>query len=177
MKNPDLQLPHANTPFLLLMVAAASLFAGTLTYLLARPVAPALMIEVLKGLPASALQDSLFLPFAHQLPSFFHMLAMLLATLAVTAHQPRLRVAALGVTAILGVAMEFVQHPAVLNSVDACTKTPFCSWLPGLENYARSGTFDPRDLAAIACALIITSLYSHKSSLFKISNRHYKDLT
>ncbi len=97
--------------------------------------------------------------------------------MAVTTNQPRLRVAALGVTAILGFAMEFVQHPAVLNSVGACTKTAFCSWLPGLENYARSGTFDPLDLVAIACALIATLLYSRKSSLFKISNRHNKDLT
>lgn len=177
MKNEHLLIRSASQPVTLLIAAAVSLCAGALVYLLARPVAPALISELLTGLPAAALQNPHFLPFADQLPSFFHMLAMLLATLAVTPNQRRLRAGALVVSVALGLAMEFVQHPAVLGSVGACAKSAFCGWLPGLESYARRGTFDPLDLAAIACAVIATSLCFTLSSLCKNSTGHNKDLT
>jgi len=82
------------------------------------------------------------------------MLALMLVAAALTSGQPRLRAVALTITFVLGLAMELVQHPAVTNTVSACTAAP-CSWLPGFKPYARTGTFDPLDIYAIAVAALV----------------------
>jgi len=143
---------RAFKPNSLTLAACIALAAGFFVYAFARPVAPEFIHSLRHLTGFGAQQVPLFaFPGGYQLPSFVHMLALLLLAAAVTQHQPRLRIVALVLTFTLGLVMEFVQHPAVSKSVSACTQFP-CSLLTSFEAYSRTGTFDPLDIYAIVAA-------------------------
>ncbi len=168
------QSVRSDKPVGLLIAAVAALLAGLLVYVGARPFAPVLIYAIWPDSWSESIQGSVRIPFAYQLPSFFHAMAMMLATLAVTWNRRQLRRPALVVTIGLCLLMEFVQHRAVVIYVSACADTLLCRWVPGLEAYARRGTFDPLDLLAIAAAApVVWTLY--QSDLFNALQRRQKD--
>ncbi|MFK8030503.1 MAG: hypothetical protein AB8G18_09710 [Gammaproteobacteria bacterium] len=147
-----------------LMASVACVAAGVLVYAIGRPYAPQLIHTLLSRFDVTAqILPSSALPLTYQLPSFFHMLAMLLATVAVTRHQPKFQKPALIITFILGITMEFVQHPAVKKSLEACADTHACSVFSDFTAYALAGTFDRLDVLAIVLAAGITSLLLWRS--------------
>ena len=158
MNSTDSKHQHAITTGRLVSTAAISLGLGILVYAFGRPVPPVLMSDVLAALGLEHASAPESIPFAYQLPSFFHMLTLLLLVLAVTLRQPHLRIPALTVTLVLGLALEFVQHPMVLAPWSACMNTPACRAFSGLYDYARAGTFDPADLLAIICAALVSGI-------------------
>lgn len=151
-----------------LAAATAALMSGLYVYLYARPVAPALLSDWLTpSLPGGTFPS---LPLVWQLPSFLHMLAMLCAVTAVTVDQPRLQRPALLVTLSLGLALEFMQHPACANLIEACTGNPGCRALSKFKAYATGGTFDPLDVAAIFCAGFVAGMAIHRSNSIASGN-------
>ncbi len=122
-------------------------------YILARPTSPALLQSALVFVNVDAQPQMLFsLPFVFQLPSFFHMLALMLMTAAISAKSQR--PVTLAITGVSVLAMEFVQHPAVTKIMGECVSSN-CSWLTALTDYAQAGTFDPLDVYAIVLAAIV----------------------
>ncbi len=175
MTSPPQQSAQPAGPARYYAGAALSLVAGLLVYATARPSAPSLLAELWHTVAINPVSTALSIPFAYQLPSFFHMLAMLLATLAVTHGHQKIRLPALGVTLLLGVLMEFVQHPAVLDQVADCAASMLCRWLPGLVPYARRGTYDPLDLLAIALAAFAILLILYQPNWLAVITRTQKE--
>lgn len=137
-----------------------ALAAGTVVYALTREAPPESVFALQRLLGLDALNSAPFaLPFAGQLPSFFHMLALMLATNWLTRNHLQQRRAAKTVMLLSALAMEFVQADSVRSTWDLLHGSlPLPDTITRyVYDYVHTGTFDALDVLAIAAAAMVTS--------------------
>ena len=132
--------------------ALLCLVVGALFYALFRPAGSALWLpDSLSYLPTLNLP----IPFYGQLPSCLHALSFtLLTTLCIGVSPHSVRLSA-GFWLLVGFAFETLQHPAAMLRELVAESRP-------LVAYA-AGTFDPLDLVATVCGVVLASLLVQKN--------------
>lgn len=122
--------------WVLVGAAAAALAAGALIYALARPVPAALLP---RALHAPQPQAVALRPLTGALPTFLHVFAFSLATIAVVGGGRHAAVCSCVAWTAVNALFEIGQHPDVVQAIARS--------LGGHPAY-RAGTFDPNDLVA-----------------------------
>jgi DNA-binding beta-propeller fold protein YncE len=136
------------------VIAAIALSVGLLDYLIGRQ--PEHVYFLFHGFSLAYGHHSAFGVLGNNLPSFVHVYALILLTVAVAGFaKPRL-IGTCAAWFVIASLFEIAQHPAISPVIAAAVPAWFTR-IPVLDNtaaYLLNGTFDPLDLLSIALGTI-----------------------
>ncbi len=153
-----------------IVIGLTALLLGTMVYFLDRPWEQTIFVP--GDLSLFPLTPSVFGVIGHSLPTFAHVFAFSLLTMALVGGAKRAAITVCLGWFLVEAAFELGQHPALALAL-ATAMPPWFAGLPILNNsasYFLHGTFDPLDILAIALGALAAYFVIQRTTRGRVSH-------
>ncbi len=153
-----------------IVIGLTALLLGTMVYVVDRPWEQAIFVP--GDLSLFHLTPSVFGVIGHSLPTFTHVFAFSLLTIALVSGTKRAAITVCLGWFLVEAAFELGQHPALVLAL-ATAMPPWFAGLPILNksaSYFLHGTFDPLDILAIASGALAAFLVIQNTARCRVSH-------